>query len=548
MLRRILRVRNLAFRQSSNIAGSGIETKAVDVQPTGVPEDEPSFKDMVGIFFEKGAQMVEESLIRDFYDQDKGMDQQSKASRRALHKDDKIKMVRGIMASMKPCRGVLAVTFPLKRDDGSYEVINGFRAQHSQHRTPCKGGMRYSLGVSADEVQALAALMTWKCSVVSVPFGGGKAGICIDPRNYSERELEKITRRFAIELAKKGFLGASIDVPAPDMCTGEREMAWMADEYSKTLGATDLNAKACVTGKPISQGGIHGRTSATGRGIFHGCDIFMNDKSFMDQIGLKTGVAGRSVIIQGYGNVGYHSARYFHRHGAKIVGVVEWDGALYNEAGIDPAELDNYLLENGTITGYPHAETHSDTESVLFSKTDVLILAAKEQAIHKDNVHRLQAKIIGEGANGPVTPVAHQYLVDNNVLVIPDLYLNAGGVTVSYFEWLKNINHVSFGRLTFKYNEDTNYALLDSVASSLGQKFGKFGGKVEIVPSETMKNRMSGASEKDIVQSGLQHTMEKAGREIAAISKEHDLGLDLRTAAYILAAKRVYNSTQQAGF
>merc|ERR1712127_468448 len=228
--------------------------------------------------------------------------------------------IRGILASMRPCNHVIQINFPISRDDGSYENITGYRAQHSQHRLPTKGGMRYSLDVCEDEVKALAALMTWKCAVVDVPFGGGKAGICINAKDYSETELEKITRRFARELAKKGFLGPSIDVPAPDMATGEREMAWMADEYAKTIGYGDLNAKGCVTGKPISQGGIHGRTSATGS-------------------------AGKSVVVQGFGNVGFHAARYFKRAGAKIVGVIEWDGSLWNENGIDPLELDAYKLD-----------------------------------------------------------------------------------------------------------------------------------------------------------------------------------------------------------
>merc|ERR1712127_1034868 len=220
--------------------------------------------------------------------------------------------IRGILASMRPCNRVIQINFPISRDDGSYENITGYRAQHSQHRLPTKGGMRYSLDVCEDEVKALAALMTWKCAVVDVPFGGGKAGICIDAKSYSETELEKITRRFARELAKKGFLGPSIDVPAPDMATGEREMAWMADEYAKTIGYGDLNAKGCVTGK--------------------------------------------SVVVQGFGNVGFHAARYFKRAGAKIVGVIEWDGSLWNENGIDPLELDAYKLDNGGVKGFPGAE------------------------------------------------------------------------------------------------------------------------------------------------------------------------------------------------
>merc|ERR1712038_2226836 len=304
---------------------------------------DPGFFESVEYFFHKACVKAEDSLI----------DEQMKSIRTS--REEKLKKAHGILRIIEPCAHVIEINFPLLRDNGEYEIIQGFRAQHSHHRSPCKGGIRYSLDVCADEVKALSALMTYKCACVDVPFGGGKAGIAIDPKLYSENELEKITRRFANELAKKGFLGPAIDVPAPDMSTGEREMAWMADQYSKTFGAQDLNANACVTGKPISQGGIHGRTSATGRGIYHGCDIFMNDANFMPEVGLLPGIAGKRVVVQGFGNVGLHSARYFHRAGAKIVGVVEWDGAIWCDDGIIPSELEEYKLDTGSINGFPKA-------------------------------------------------------------------------------------------------------------------------------------------------------------------------------------------------
>merc|ERR1712226_803693 len=384
--------------------------------------------------------------------------------------------------------------------------------------------------------------MTWKCAVVDVPFGGGKAGIKINAKDYSENELERITRRFATELAKKGFLSPAIDVPAPDMATGEREMAWMADQYKKTTGANDINAMGCVTGKPINQGGIHGRTAATGKGIFYGTEIFCNDADIMAKCGSTPGLEGKNVIVQGFGNVGYHAARYFDRVGAKVVGVIEWDHSLYNENGIKPDELNDHLQANGSIKGFGGA---APAEDLLYAECDILLACAMEQVIHGGNADRIQAKVISEGANGPITPNGHDILVNKNILVIPDMYINAGGVTVSYFEWLKNLNHVSFGRLQFKYTEDTNYALLDSVSESVSSHFG--GEKIKVDPNDAMTLRMKGASEKDIVHSGLQYTMERSAKKIITKVHEYDLGIDVRTAAFIVAAEKVFNTTNQAG-
>lgn len=397
------------FKQAPASSVTGLRSVGDAPGSPDVPADEPSFHQMVGQFFEVGQNLVTEHLIKDFYDSVKNVDQATRSARAATSDDMKKKKIEGIMASMKQCRNILTVNFPIKLDDGSYQIFTGYRAQHSQHRRPCKGGIRYDLDVNLDEVQALATLMTWKNAVVDVPFGGGKAGICLNPKLYSEDELERITRRFASELTKKGFLGPAVDVPAPDMGTGSREMAWIADQYSKATGEKDLNSAACITGKPISQGGIHGRTSATGRGIFHGCDIFMNEPNFMSEIGLLPGIQGKSVVVQGFGNVGLHAARYFHRAGAKIVGVVEWDGCLWNDEGIDPTDLDNYKLQAKTITGYDKAEARSE-EDVLYAECDVMLLCAKEQSVHKGNMHKFKAKIYGEGANGPITPVAHQHL------------------------------------------------------------------------------------------------------------------------------------------
>ena len=441
----------------------------------------------------------------------------------------------GILEQIKQCNAVYRMHFPVKIGD-KIEVIKAYRVQHSHHKLPCKGGIRFALSVNLDEVMALAALMTYKCAIVNVPFAGAKGGITIDPKKYTPYELEKITRRYTSELIKKNFIGPGIDVPAPDYGTGEREMAWIADTYA-SMRPGEIDALGCVTGKPVTQGGVRGRREATGLGVFYGLREVCNIEDVMGKLGMSTGVEGKSVVVQGLGNVGYHSAKFFQDHGAKVIGLSEFEGAIHNEAGLDVDAVVEHRKKTGSLLNFPGATNLKKNTDALELECDILIPAALENVINGENAPRVKAKIIGEAANGPLTPEADEVFIKRNILVVPDMYLNAGGVTVSYFEWLKNLSHVRYGRMEKRFTENLNSHIIGQMESLTGRK----------VDEQEKELIMHGPEEVDLVRSGLEETMITATREVMEAWKANPKIPDMRTAAYVVAIDKVGTSYAELG-
>ncbi|MFK7737303.1 MAG: Glu/Leu/Phe/Val dehydrogenase [Pirellulaceae bacterium] len=441
-----------------------------------------------------------------------------------------------VLEQIKNSNCIYKLTFPVRRDNGEIEVIAAYRVEHSHHRLPTKGGIRFSLAVNQDEVEALAALMSYKCAVVDVPYGGAKGGISIDRKQYSQAELERITRRYTFELLKKNFIGPGVDVPAPDMGTGAQEMAWIADTYLQ-MSRNELDALGCVTGKPVAFGGIRGRTEATGLGVYYGIREACADEADMKQLGLTTGVAGKTVVIQGFGNVGYHAAKYLSESGAKVIAIAEWDGAIVQESGIDIEACSKHRDETGSIFGMAGTKELQPSAEALELECDILVPAALENVITNDNAGKIKAKIVAEAANGPVSADAGNSLSERGVLILPDMYLNAGGVTVSYFEWLKNLEHVRFGRMEKRFAEKVNHSLLDAVETATGHTF----------PREQQDEIARGADERDLVYSGLDDTMTTAYRTIRTERRKHEDKIDLRTAAYIVAIRKIASAYQNQG-
>ncbi len=445
----------------------------------------------------------------------------------------------GVLHQIRACDNIIRFEFPIKRDDDSIQVIRAYRAEHSHHKKPTKGGLRYAPNVNVDEVMALSALMSYKCAIVDVPFGGAKGGVCIDARNYSQDELERITRRFTFEMARKDFIGPGTDVPAPDYGTGEREMSWIMDTMHQ-IGDDDLNSLACVTGKPVGQGGVRGRTEATGKGVFYGIREACQYEKDMNRLGLDVGLEDKDVVVQGLGNVGYHAARFLQDEGhANIVGIAEIEGAIYDPDGLDVDDVVAHRQETDSILDFPGAENIETSAKALELPCDILIPAALEGVITADNAPDIQASIIGEAANGPVTSEADAILTEKNVLLIPDVYLNAGGVTVSYFEWLRNLSHVRHGRMSRRFEEQNAERILRAVDELTDQDFN------EQLLDDLITRIGFGASERDLVNSGLEDTMTFAYNEIRENREEH--GVDMRTAAFISAIDKIAKSYNQMG-
>ena len=441
----------------------------------------------------------------------------------------------GLLEVIKSCNCIINFQFPVRTDRG-YEVISGWRAQHSHHKTPGKGGIRYAPFANENEVMALAALMTYKCAIVDVPFGGAKGAVRIDTKKYSDYDLERITRRLTIELNKRKFIGPGIDVPAPDYGTSSREMAWIMDTYH-TLNPEEIDASGCVTGKPVEQGGIRGRTEATGRGIAYGLQEICSDSEVMKRCGLQNGLAGKRIVLQGFGNVGFYAAKFCHEMGAKIIAVIEYDGTIFHEDGVEPDLLKVHQKESGSILNFSGAKNLEVGLNALELDCDILIPAALENQVTIENAEKIKARIIAEGANGPTTPEAETILLDKGVLTIPDMYLNAGGVTVSHFEWLRNLSRVRFGGVRKRYEQSAFSAIVDAIERSTRSTFS---------PQERSAI-IKGADEIDYVNSGLEETMVNSYHRLRETWIQSDKIKSLRTAAFVNAINKIAISYLQLG-
>jgi glutamate dehydrogenase (NAD(P)+) len=447
----------------------------------------------------------------------------------------------GLENKIRVCNATYTVRFGV-RLRGQIHTFTGYRSVHSEHMEPVKGGIRFALEVNQDEVEALAALMTYKCALVETPFGGSKGGLCVDPRAWDEHEMEQITRRFAYELIKRDLINPSQNVPAPDMGTSEREMAWISDQYAR-MNTTDINARACVTGKPLNAGGISGRVEATGRGVQYALREFFRHPEDIAIAGLAGTLDGKRVIVQGLGNVGYHAAKFLsEQDGCKVTGIIERDGSLFAPEGLNVEAVRQWIAQHGGVTGYPDAHHNPDGAALLAHECDILIPAALEGVINLTNAHHIKARLIVEAANGPVTAGADDILRDKGVVIIPDMYANAGGVTVSYFEWVKNLSHIRFGRMQRRQEEARHQLIVDEL-----ERLDRHLGDAWSMTPDFKAQYLKGADELELVRSGLDDTMRIAYQSMREVWHGREDVQDLRTAAYIVAIDRVAKSYRAKG-
>ena len=441
-----------------------------------------------------------------------------------------------LLDQIKRCNSLYRFDFPVRQANGSIEVVRAWRAEHSHHKLPVKGGIRYSPAVDEDEVMALAALMTYKCAIVDVPFGGAKGAVQVNTHRHTDEQLERITRRYAAELLKKNFIGPAVDVPAPDLGTGPREMAWIADTY-QAFRSDQIDALGCVTGKPVAEGGVLGRKEATGRGVFYALREACCHEGDMARLGLSVGLDGKRIALQGMGNVAYWASKFCRQLGAQVVGVSDSKATIANPSGLTEDAVLAHKREHGSVAGFPDATTYDDPRAVLELECDVLIPAAVECQLTEDNAPRIKAKVIAEGANGPTTREADAILSSRGCVVVPDLYANAGGVIVSYFEWLKNLSHVKYGRLERRYQAATDLRILKAVESATGKELS----------AEDRTSIVRPVDELTVVNSGLEETMINAYHQLQETANRVDGVGDLRTAGYYLAIDRVALSYADLG-
>jgi len=453
---------------------------------------------------------------------------------------DRASLAIGLSANtakvIQACNAVIQIKFPVCIR-GVVEVFTGWWAIHSSHRLPAKGGLRFAPMVNQDETEGLAALMSYKCAIADIPFGGAKGGLLINPANYSEDELREIVRQFTMELARRDFINPATNVPAPDMGTSAREMAWIADTY-KTLFPDDVNRDACVTGKPLNRGGVPGRTEATGKGVQYALQEFFRHSELVTAAGLGDGLGSQRIVIQGLGNVGYHAAKYLSEEDeARIIAIIEHDGVVVNENGLNVHDVRQHLAETGGVKDFPGGSYSPQGEQALEMDCDILIPAALESQIHAENAMRIRAKLIAEAANGPVTYQADEILRERGITILPDIYVNVGGVTVSYFEWTRNLSHMRFGRLQHRLDEMRGSNYIAALESLTGKE----------VPEKLRREIRRGANELDLIRSGLDDTMRMAFRDILDMLRKHDNIRDYRTAAFAIAVTKMAQSYYELG-